>query len=69
VGRAAVLDEAIKRRDQPQPRRRPGARNEIKLLGRPEVDVTTFEDDAPLAFTAEMDVVPDFELPSYDSSR
>jgi len=66
VGRAAVLDEAIN--DAINHNLDVALReNEIKLLGRPEVDVTTFEDDAPLAFTAEMDVVPDFELPSYDS--
>ena len=68
VGRAAVLDEAIN--DAVNLNLDAALReNEIKLLGRPEVDVTAFEDDAPLAFTAEMDVVPDFELPSYDSIK
>jgi trigger factor len=66
VGRAAVLDEAVN--DAINLNLDAALReNEIKLLGRPEVDVTTFEDNTPLAFTAEMDVVPDFELPSYDS--
>ncbi len=66
VGRAAVLDEAIN--DAINHNLDTALReNEIKLLGRPEVDVTTFEDAAPLEFTAEMDVVPEFELPSYDS--
>jgi len=68
VGRAAVLDEAIN--DAVNLNLDAALReNEIKLLGRPEVDVMAFEDDAPLAFTAEMDVVPDFELPSYDSIK
>ena len=66
VGRAAVLDEAIN--DAINLNLDAALReNEIKLLGRPEVDVTTFEDAAPLLFTAEMDVVPDFDLPAYDS--
>jgi trigger factor len=66
VGRAAVLDEAIN--DAINLNLDAALReNEIKLLGRPEVDVTGFEDNTPLAFTAEMDVVPDFELPAYDT--
>jgi trigger factor len=35
------------------------------VLGRPEVDVTKFEDGEQLTFTAEVDVRPDFELPDY----
>lgn len=66
VGRAAVLDEAVN--DAISSSLDAALReNDIKLLGRPEVDVTAFEDAAPLAFTAEMDVVPEFDLPSYDS--
>jgi trigger factor len=66
VGRAAVLDEAIN--DAINTNLDNALReNEIKLLGRPEVDVTTFEDAAPLEFTAEMDVVPDFDLPDYST--
>ena len=66
VGRAAVLDEAIN--DAINDNLDAALReNEIKLLGRPDVDVTTFEDAAALEFTAEMDVVPEFEIPAYDS--
>ena len=66
VGRAAVLDEAIN--DALNTNLDSALReNEIKLLGRPEVDVTTFEDAAPLLFTAEMDVVPEFDLPAFDT--
>jgi trigger factor len=66
VGRAAVLDEAIN--DAINTNLDAALRdNDVKLLGRPEVEVTAFEDAAPLEFTAEMDVVPEFELPSYDS--
>jgi trigger factor len=66
VGRAAVLDEAIN--DAINTNLDAALRdNDVKLLGRPEVEVTAFEDAAPLEFTAEMDVVPEFELPTYDS--
>ncbi len=66
VGRAAVLDEAVN--DAINESLDAALReNDIKLLGRPEIDVTTFEDAEPLAFTAEMDVVPEFDLPAYDS--
>ncbi|HET7901330.1 MAG TPA: trigger factor [Candidatus Nanopelagicales bacterium] len=65
VGRGAVLDEAIN--DAINLNLDAAMReHEVKLLGRPEVDVTTYEDAAPLEFTAEMDVVPEFELPAYD---
>lgn len=66
VGRAAVLDEAVN--DAINESLDAALReNDIKLLGRPEVDVQTFEDAAPLSYTAEMDVVPAFDLPAYDS--
>jgi trigger factor len=66
VGRAAVLDEAIN--DAININLDAALReNDIRLLGRPDVDVSTFEDAAPLEFTAEMDVVPEFELPDYEA--
>ena len=66
VGRAAVLDEAIN--DAINLNLDAALReHEIKFLGRPDVDVTTFEDAAPLAFTAEMDVVPEFDLPDFET--
>ena len=66
VGRAAVLDEAIN--DAINLNLDAALReHEIKFLGRPDVDVTTFEDAQPLAFTAEMDVVPEFDLPDFET--
>jgi len=66
VGRAAVLDEAIN--DAININLDAAIRdNSIKFLGRPDVDVSNFEDAAPLVFTAEMDIVPDFELPEYEA--
>ena len=66
IGRAAVLDEAAN--DVIGSSLDAALReNDIRPLGRPEVDVQTYEDSQPLAFTAEMDVVPEFDLPAYDS--
>jgi trigger factor len=39
--------------------------NDLDVLGRPEVDVTKFEDGEQLTFTAEVDVRPEFDLPDY----
>jgi trigger factor len=66
IGRSTVLDEAIN--DALNLNLDAALReHDIRLLGRPEVDVTTFEDAKPLEFTAEMDVVPEFELPAFDA--
>ncbi len=39
--------------------------HDVKLLGRPEVEMGELHDNAPLEFTAEADVVPEFDLPEY----
>lgn len=39
----------------------------IMPVGRPEIDVTELVQGAPLAFTAEVDVRPEFDLPDYSS--
>ncbi len=70
IGRGAVLQEAINDA-------LPGfygqalEDNEVQPLGQPEVDVTQVPADADqdLAFTAEVDIVPDFELPAYDTIK
>jgi trigger factor len=63
-GRSMVLDEAV---NEALPRFYGQAveENSIKVLGQPEVDVTTFDDGDKLVFTAEVDIRPEFELPDY----
>jgi trigger factor len=63
-GRAMVLDEAV---NEALPRFYGQAveENSVKVLGQPEVDVTTFDDGDKLIFTAEVDVRPEFEVPDY----
>jgi trigger factor len=64
VGRAAVLDEAI---NEALPKLYVEAlqANELEPLAQPEIDITKFEDNQTLEFTAEVDVRPEVELPDY----
>jgi len=66
VGRGVVLEEAVQ---EALPRLYSEAVTEtgVSPVGRPEVDVTKLDDGTELAFTAEVDVRPEFELPAYDS--
>ena len=63
-GRAMVLEEAVNEA-LPEFYGKAVQENDIDVLGRPEVDVTKFEDGEQLTFTAEVDVRPEFELPDY----
>ncbi len=65
VGRGVVLDEAI---NEVVPAKYMEAlqENELEPLAQPEIEVTKFEDNDGLEFTAEVDVKPQFELPAYD---
>ena len=65
VGRAAVLEEAV---NEALPRLYGQAvqENNLDILGHPEIEVTNFADGDQLAFTAEVDVRPEIELPDYE---
>jgi trigger factor len=65
VGRGAVLDEAI---NDALPKLYVQALedNDLQPLAQPEIDITKFEDNSTLEFTAEVDVRPSIEVPSYD---
>jgi trigger factor len=66
VGRGVVLDEAI---NDALPKLYVEAlqANELEPLAQPEIDITRFEDNETLEFTAEVDVRPEVELPDYKS--
>ncbi|PUA80948.1 trigger factor [Nocardioides currus] len=66
VGRGVVLDEAINE-VVPQKYAEAMQENQLEPLAQPEIEVTRFEDNETLEFTAEVDVKPDFELPAYDA--
>ena len=65
-GRGAVLEEAI---NDALPKAYDDAIREHKImpLGQPEVNLDEIEDGKAMSFTAEVDVRPDFDVPSYDS--
>ena len=64
VGRGVVLDEAVNDA-LPDLYRRALEENDVTPLGQPEIDVTEFEDNQRLTFTAELDVRPEIDLPDY----
>ena len=63
--RGFALDEAV---NEVLPRAYGEAlqENDLEPLGQPEIEVTKFEDNAALEFTAEVDVKPEITLPAYD---
>jgi trigger factor len=65
VGRGTVLQQAL---NDALPTLYTNAvrDGDIAAIGQPEVEVTDFTDGEQLVFTAEVDVRPEFELPSYD---
>src|SRR3954471_9270102 len=67
VGRGAVLQEAV---NEALPRLYGEAAREHELqpLGQPEIDITNLDDsaDGSLAFTAEVDVRPEVQLPELE---
>jgi trigger factor len=65
VGRGAVLDEAI---NDVLPKKYVEAlqENSLEPLAQPDIEVTKFEDNEALEFTAEVDVKPEIEIPAYD---
>ncbi|MEE1928377.1 trigger factor [Streptomyces sp. TRM 70351] len=63
-GRGAVLEEAV---NDALPKLYQSAveEGELNVLGQPEVDITELKDNELLAFTAEVDVRPEIEMPDY----
>jgi trigger factor len=64
VGRAAVLEEAVNEA-LPVFYGRAVEENKVAILGQPDVEVKEFSDGGALAFTAEVDVRPEFDVPDY----
>jgi trigger factor len=64
VGRNVVLDEAIND-VLPQKYIEALQTNSLEPLAQPEIEVTKFEDNQALEFTAEVDVKPEIEVPEY----
>lgn len=64
VGRGAVLQEAIND-VVPDAYQKAVAEHDVKIAGRPDIEVTEIDDGNRVAFTAEVDVRPEFDLPDY----
>lgn len=66
VGRPAVLEEAL---NEALPSLYADAveQTDVNAVGRPAIDVASFEDGQPLVFNATVDVRPKIELPAYDA--
>jgi trigger factor len=64
IGRAPILDEVV---NEAIPAKYSEAvtEGEVRVLGRPEIEVTKLEDREILEFTAEVDVRPDITVPAF----
>ncbi len=66
IGRGAVLDEVVQEAI-PAKYAEAISSGDVRPIGRPEIEVTKIEDGEMLAFSAEVDVRPDIDIPAYDS--
>nr|WP_174557440.1 trigger factor [Nocardia vaccinii] len=66
LGRGAVLEQVV---NDALPARYSEAvtTSDVKVIGRPEIEITKIEDGQELAFTAEVDVRPEITLPDFSS--
>jgi trigger factor len=67
-GKTAALDEAVNDAI-PSSLAEVIVENNLVQMSRPEVDVTTLDEETGLSFTAEFDVRPDFDLPNFSELK
>jgi trigger factor len=65
IGRGAVLEQAVQDA-VPQLYGKALEENDVFALGQPSVEITKLDDGKELAFTAEVDVRPKFDVPDID---
>jgi trigger factor len=65
VGRGAVLEQAVNEA-VPELYGKALQEHEVFALGQPDLEITKLDDGKELAFTAEVDVRPSFDLPDLD---
>ena len=65
IGKGAILEQAINDA-LPQKYREALEANSLEPLAQPEIEVTKLDENEGFEFTAEVDVKPEFEVPSYD---
>src|SRR4051812_32491942 len=65
IGRPAVLEQVVQHAI-PEVYSEVVRENQVRVLGQPDIEVTRLDDNETLAFTAEVDVAPEVQLPSLD---
>ena len=65
VGRPVVLEQVVQHA-VPEVYSEVVRENQVRVLGQPDIEVTRLDDNDTLAFTAEVDVAPQLELPALD---
>jgi trigger factor len=66
IGRPVVLQEVVQHAI-PEVYSEVVRENQVRVIGQPDIEVTRLDDNDTLAFTAEVDVVPQLELPSLEN--
>src|SRR5829696_4795574 len=65
IGRPVVLEQVIQHAI-PEVYSEVVRENQVRVLGQPDIEVTRLDDNDTLAFTAEVDVAPQLELPALE---
>ncbi|HEV7210251.1 MAG TPA: trigger factor [Blastococcus sp.] len=66
IGRPVVLEQVVQHA-VPEVYSEVVRENQVRVLGQPDIEVTRLDDNEALAFTAEVDVAPQLELPSLEN--
>jgi trigger factor len=66
IGRPAVLEQVVQHAI-PEVYSEVVRENQVRVLGQPDIEVTRLDDNDTLAFTAEVDVAPQVELPDLEN--
>jgi trigger factor len=66
IGRPVVLEQVVQHAI-PEVYSEVVRENQVRVLGQPEIEVTRLDDNDTLAFTAEVDVAPQLELPALEN--
>jgi len=66
IGRPVVLEQVVQHA-VPEVYSEVVRENQVRVLGQPDIEVTRLDDNEALAFTAEVDVAPQLELPPLEN--
>jgi trigger factor len=66
IGRPVVLEQVVQHA-VPEVYSEVVRENQVRVLGQPDIEVTRLDDNDTLAFTAEVDVAPQLELPPLEN--